>query len=59
MVVNIVAVHRELRFMKESVLDVLIYLFDHYVEEEMEITPDQDVLKSQLILLIAGFKTLI
>ena len=53
MVVNIVAVHRELRFMKESVLDVLIYLFDHYVEEELEITPDQEILKSQLIQ--AGF----
>ncbi len=39
--------------MKESVLDVLIYLFDHYVEEEMEITPDQEGLKSQLIQ--AGF----
>ena len=53
MVVNIVAVHRELGFMKESVLDVLIYLFDHYVEEELEITPDQEILKSQLIQ--AGF----
>lgn len=39
--------------MKESVLDVLIYLFDHYVEEELEIAPDQDDLKSQLIQ--AGF----
>ena len=39
--------------MKESVLDVLIYLFDHYVEEELEIAPDQDDLKTQLIQ--AGF----
>jgi Smg protein len=39
--------------MKESVLDVLIYLFDHYVEEELEITPDQEDLKTQLIQ--AGF----
>ena len=39
--------------MKESVLDVLIYLFDHYVEEELEITPDQNDLKSQLVQ--AGF----
>jgi Smg protein len=39
--------------MKESVLDVLIYLFDHYVEEELEISPDQEGLKSQL--LQAGF----
>ncbi len=34
--------------MKESVLDVLIYLFDHYVEEEIDISPDQEGLKSQL-----------
>jgi len=39
--------------MKESVLDVLIYLFDHYVEEELEITPDQHDLKTQLVQ--AGF----
>lgn len=39
--------------MKESVLDVLIYLFDNYVEEELEISPDQEGLKSQLIQ--AGF----
>ena len=39
--------------MKESVLDVLIYLFDHYVEEELEITPDHKDIKSQLIQ--AGF----
>jgi len=39
--------------MKESVLDVLIYLFDHYVEEELEISPDQEDLKTQLIQ--AGF----
>jgi len=52
-VVNIVVVHRDLEFMKESVLDVLIYLFDHYVEEELEITPDQEDLKTQLVQ--AGF----
>ena len=34
--------------MKESVLDVLIYLFDHYVEQELEIIPNQQDLKSQL-----------
>jgi Smg protein len=39
--------------MKESVLDVLIYLFDHYVEEELEISPDQQDLKTQLVQ--AGF----
>jgi Smg protein len=52
-VVNIVVAHRVLEFMKESVLDVLIYLFDHYVEEEFEITPDQQDLKTQLVQ--AGF----
>lgn len=51
--VDIVVVHRDLEFMKESVLDVLIYLFDHYVEEELEITPDQEDLKTQLVQ--AGF----
>ena len=44
---------RRLYFMKESVLDVLIYLFDHYVEEELEISSDQDDLKTQLVQ--AGF----
>jgi len=34
--------------MKESVLDVLIYLFDHYIEQEFEIIPNQRDLKSQL-----------
>ena len=34
--------------MKESVLDVLIYLFDHYIEQEFEIIPNQKDLKSQL-----------
>ena len=42
--------------MKETVLDVLIYLFDHYVEEELEIAPDQPDLKSQLVQ--AGFADL-
>lgn len=39
--------------MKESVLDVLIYLFDHYVEEGAEISPRQVDLKSELVR--AGF----
>jgi Smg protein len=39
--------------MKETVLDVLMYLFDNYVEEDIEISPDQDLLKTQLI--EAGF----
>ena len=34
--------------MKESVLDVLIYLFDHYVEQDLEIIPNQKDLKAQL-----------
>lgn len=34
--------------MKESVLDVLMYLFDQYIEEEINITPDQDSLRLQL-----------
>ena len=40
--------------MKESVLDVLMYLFDQYVEDESDNTPDQDVLRTQL--LEAGFE---
>ena len=34
--------------MKESVLDILIYLFDHYTEQEFEIIPNQKDLKNQL-----------
>ena len=34
--------------MKESVLDVLIYLFDHYIEQECMLIPNQTDLKSQL-----------
>ena len=34
--------------MKESVLDVLIYLFDHYIEQEFMLIPNQKDLKSQL-----------
>ncbi len=39
--------------MKETVLDVLMYLFDNYIEEDIEISPDQDSLKTQLV--EAGF----
>ena len=35
---------------------MLIYLFDHYVEEEIEITPDQQDLKIELVQ--AGFADL-
>ncbi len=34
--------------MKESVLDVLMYLFDQYIEEEADVTTDQDSLRIQL-----------
>ncbi len=34
--------------MKETVLDVLMYLFDNYTEEDVELTPDQELLKVQL-----------
>ncbi len=39
--------------MKENVLDVLMYLFDHYMDSELEIFPDQESLKLELI--DAGF----
>lgn len=39
--------------MKETVLDVLMYLFDNYEDEDVKLTPDQDALRSQL--LDAGF----
>jgi len=39
--------------MKETVLDVLMYLFDNYEDEDVKLTPDQDALKDQL--LDAGF----
>ena len=36
--------------MKQTVIDVLMYLFDHYVEDNDKITlsPNQDILKSHL-----------
>jgi Smg protein len=40
--------------MKETVLDVLMYLFDNYTENDYEIDADQDVLRSELI--EAGFR---
>jgi len=39
--------------MKETVLDVLMYLFDNYEDDDVKLTPDQDVLKDQLV--DAGF----
>lgn len=40
--------------MKETVLDVLMYIFDNYIEEDLEFVPDQESLKTQLI--EAGFR---
>ncbi len=39
--------------MKENVLDVLMYLFESYMDEEAEISPDEESLKTEL--LEAGF----
>lgn len=40
--------------MKETVLDVLMYIFDHYIEDDLEIAPDQETLKVRLV--EAGFR---
>ncbi len=42
--------------MKETVLDVLMYIFDNYIEEDIEFVPDQEALKNQLM--EAGFRDL-
>ncbi|MHB1529103.1 MAG: DUF494 family protein [Acidiferrobacteraceae bacterium] len=34
--------------MKENVIDVLMYLFENYMDEEPEFRPDQDVLMAEL-----------
>lgn len=34
--------------MKQTVIDVLIYLFEHYIEDEIEFDTDQDRVKSEL-----------
>ena len=39
--------------MKESVLDVLMYLFEHYLDEETELESDQESLRVELV--DAGF----
>ncbi len=39
--------------MKENVLDVLMYLFENYLDGELETTPDQEALRKELI--EAGF----
>lgn len=35
--------------MKESVLDVLMYLFEHYLDDETEVDSDQESLRSELV----------
>lgn len=40
--------------MKENVLDVLMYLFENYVDEDTDIEPDRDYLHAQLS--DAGFR---
>jgi Smg protein len=35
--------------MKENMMDVLMYLFEHYMDEQLEIASDQDILKTRLI----------
>jgi len=34
--------------MKENMLDVLMYLFEHYIDNETDNSPDQEILKSRL-----------
>jgi Smg protein len=42
--------------MKENIFDVLMYLFENYMEEEIDIFPDSDVIRTEL--LEAGFQQL-
>ncbi len=42
--------------MKENIFDVLMYLFENYMEDEIEILPDSDVIKVELQ--EAGFEQL-
>jgi len=39
--------------MKENIFDVLMYLFDNYMDEDREIPPDNELVKTEL--LAAGF----
>ncbi|MCX7098916.1 MAG: DUF494 domain-containing protein [Methylococcales bacterium] len=39
--------------MKENIFDVLMYLFENYMEDEIEMLPDSDVIRTEL--LEAGF----
>jgi Smg protein len=40
--------------MKENIFDVLIYLFENYMEDEIELLPDTDIVRIEL--LEAGFE---
>jgi len=40
--------------MKENVLDILMYLFENYISDEVELEPDEDILRSELV--SAGFR---
>lgn len=42
--------------MKENIFDVLMYLFENYMEGEVEILPDSDVIRTELM--EAGFDQL-
>ena len=41
--------------MKENIFDVLMYLFENYMENEIEMFPDSDVIRTEL--LEAGFES--
>jgi Smg protein len=41
--------------MKENIFDVLMYLFENYMEDELELLPDSDVIRTEL--LEAGFES--
>ncbi|MGV6858248.1 MAG: DUF494 family protein [bacterium] len=41
-------------YTKETVLDVLMYLFEHYIDEDQTTEPDRDDLESRLV--TAGFQ---
>ncbi|MCB1749344.1 MAG: DUF494 domain-containing protein [Gammaproteobacteria bacterium] len=41
--------------MKQTVIDILIYLFEHYIDDEIELDADRDRLKSELH--SAGFES--
>jgi Smg protein len=41
--------------MKENIFDVLMYLFENYMEDEIEMLPESDVIRTEL--LEAGFES--